>query len=809
MSKQHLFFVPRGEYKSFILSTIKTTCKMIILLVLIAAFSCSGLVMGVAKAWVDTAPELNLDIFDSQAQTSFIYDKNGKLITTFRGTENRVYCTYDELPANLINAVIAVEDARFWQHAGVDLKRYAGALVGNLFSGNNQGGSTITCQLVKQTILSSEQTYKRKVQEAYLALELEDTLTTLFDGDSAAAKQRILLEYMNVVYMGGSLYGVKTAAQDYFGKEPGQLSLKECALLARMIKNPYRFNPRSNYYIRMTPEVSNDGADYVLDLMLEQGYISESQCAAAKAEELAVLPSSSAVQAMYDNAYYVEYAIYDVVTKMLRVEQLEDTSSNRAAMESKLRTGGYHIYTCLDPEVQEAVQSVITNWNKYPATRYSSDKYKKTLDNGEYIDVIQPQAACAVMDWHTGELVAVVGGRSEPTARKQLNRAYQLNMPVGSSIKPLSVYGPAFDLGYSPGTPVLNLPVPIENWVSKTGYPTNFGGGSWTGCESLRLALNRSHNYSSAQTLLNLVGMQNSVNYLLRLGVSPNHIQVTGSGLALGSSGISVIEMADAFGAIANKGTYLESYTFTRVLYSDNITPYIRISDVQLTRQAFKPSTAFMLIDVLIGCISGSQGTGGNARISGFTVAGKTGTNSDFCGVFFTGITAYYTCAVWIGHDNYKPLADNATGGKYAAPLFASVMSKVLSVKGITKDKAIIEGNYSDYGLIRAEACGVSGMKPTEACRMDANGYKVTTDYYLNGTQPTVKCNMHRTVTLCTISNKRPNEHCTSVQSYGVIYIPQGHPLRQAESLSDVQRYFKGASASRSLDSYGTCNQCR
>jgi len=809
MSKQKLLFVPRGEYKSFILSTILTTCKMIILLVLIAAFSCSGLVMGVAKAWVDTAPDIDLDIFDSQAQTSFIYDKYGNLITTFRGTENRVYCTYDELPDSLINAVIAVEDARFWQHSGVDLKRYVGALVGNLFSGNNQGGSTITCQLVKQTMLSSEQTYKRKVQEAYLALELEDTLTGLFDGDYTAAKQRILLEYMNVVYMGGSLYGVKTAAQDYFGKELSELSLKECALIARMIKDPTRYNPRSNYYIRLTPDVCNDGADYVLDLMQEQGYITAEQCAASKAEELTVLQSSSSVQTMYDNAYYVEYAIYDVVTKMLRVEQLEDTTANRAAMESKLRTGGYHIYTCLDPTVQETVQGVITNWNKYPEMRYSSDKYKKTLDNGEYIDVIQPQAACAVMDWHTGELVAVVGGRSEPTARKQLNRAYQINMPVGSSIKPLSVYGPAFDLGYSPGTPVLNLPVPIENWVSTAGYPTNFSGSSWTGCESLRIAINASHNYSAAQALFNLVGIQNSVNYLLRLGVSPSRIQATGSGLALGSSGISVIEMADAFGAIANKGTYLESYTFTRVLYNDNITPYIRIEDVQLSREVFKPSTAFMLIDVLIGCISGSAGTGGNAKISGFTVAGKTGTNSDFCGVFFTGITAYYTCAVWIGHDNYKPLNTNGTGGKYAAPLFAAIMSKVLSVKGITKDAAIIEGSYKDYGLVKAEACGVSGMKPTDACRMDINGYKVTTDYYLNGTQPTVNCNMHRSVNLCTRSYKRASGNCNSVQSYGVIYIPQGHPLRQAESLSVVQEYFKGASVSRDFDSFGYCNVCR
>ena len=162
--------------------------------------------------------------------------------------------------------------------------------------------------------------------------------------------------------------------------------------------------------------------------MHEQGYLTDREYSKALGERLTVQRSGSSAQAMYDNAYYVEYAIYDVVTKMLRVEQLEDTLTNRSQMEAKLRTGGYHIYTCLDPEVQQTVQDIIENWNQYPPMRYSSDTYKRTLDNGEYINVIQPQAACAVMDWHTGELLAVVGGRSEPTARKQLNRAYQTSM---------------------------------------------------------------------------------------------------------------------------------------------------------------------------------------------------------------------------------------------------------------------------------------------------------------------------------------------------------------------------------------------
>jgi len=307
MSKQNPLFVPRSGYTNFILSVAMTTVKMFVIVILIACMSVAGLLMGIAKAWVDTSPELDLSLFKSQAQTSFIYDKNGEKITDFRGTENRVYCSYAELPETLVNAVISIEDARFWTHSGVDVKRYAGAFIGNLFEGSNQGGSTITCQLVKQTILTSEQTFKRKVQEAYLALELEDTLTQLYvdatgKPDVIAAKERILEEYMNVVYMGGSLYGVKIAAQDYFGKSLADLTLKESAMIAGMIRNPSRYNPRSNYYVRSTPEVSEDRANWVLKQMYEHGYITEGEYLSAKSETLNVLQKSSSAEVMYDNA---------------------------------------------------------------------------------------------------------------------------------------------------------------------------------------------------------------------------------------------------------------------------------------------------------------------------------------------------------------------------------------------------------------------------------------------------------------------------------------------------------------------------
>ena len=796
----YALFRPRDRENNFILSVAMTTVKMLFFVVLLIGVAALGLGIGVGKAWVDTSPMLDLDVLHSQSQTSFIYDKYGELITEYKGSENRIYVELDEVPQNLIDAVVSIEDARFWEHNGIDIKRIGGAFISTFFRGDTQGGSTITCQLIKLTLLTSDQNFRRKVQEAYLALQLED----------AISKEEILEEYLNVIYLGGSSYGVCIAAQDYFGKDLEQLTLRECATLAGMIRNPSRYNPRSNYYSRNTPQVTDDRADYVLELMYEQGYITEDEYQHAMNEQLTVLEKGTAASnEMYDNAYYVEYAIYDVVTKMLRVEgDLEDNSTNRAAMQRQLRTGGYRVYTSLDPAVQEAAQQVITEWDDYPGMRYSNDRTTRaSLGGGEYLTVVQPQAAAAVMNYHTGELVAIVGGREEPVQKLQFNRAYQNNMPIGSSIKPLSVYGPAFDLGNSPGTPVLNLPIPILNWQSENGYPNNYGGGDFTGTETMRYAMNRSHNTAAAQALMTYVGIENSVAYLLRLGVDPDHINANGSGLALGSSSLSVIELAAGFGAVGNLGEYLEPYAFTRIENSDG-SIYIDIDQVQLKRQVFKESTAWMLVDVLKGCVTSGVGTGSRANFRGMEIAGKTGTHSDNTGVTFAGMSGYYSAAVWIGSDNYRPLESNATGSTAAAPLWSALMEAVHSVTGCTENRSILTKSATAVGLVQATCCAVSGMLPTSACENDANGYGVNTDYYLAGTEPDTPCNMHRSLTFCRRSRMRATSACSSTIVRGVIYIPAGHPLRMADDMTVVRQYFMGASTSEEEPGIGYCTQC-
>ena len=217
MSRKYTIFKPRETEKNFLLSVVFMTVRMLFFVVLLIGLSCTGLVVGVAKAWIDTTPDLDLEAIGAQAQTSFIYDSEGNLITEFSGTENRIYVEIDEIPENLINAVISVEDARFFEHHGIDIKRQIGAIINNVMGGYTQGASTLTCQLVKLTMLSSDQNYKRKVQEAYLAVEVEKELS----------KEEILEAYLNIIYLGGSSYGVRIAALDYFGKNLDQLTLRE------------------------------------------------------------------------------------------------------------------------------------------------------------------------------------------------------------------------------------------------------------------------------------------------------------------------------------------------------------------------------------------------------------------------------------------------------------------------------------------------------------------------------------------------------------------------------------------------------
>lgn len=784
-------FKARTKKPNFVLSVAATTIRLSFVLALCVALALLGAVVGIAKAFVDTAPTLDLAALDAQDKTSFIYDSQGNLITDYKGTEDRIMVSIDEIPEMLQNAFIAVEDARFYEHNGVDVKRIVGALVANFTSGSTQGGSTITQQLIKQTVLSNEQSYKRKLQEAYLAMELETRYT----------KKQILESYLNTIFLGGSYYGVRVAAYGYFGKSLDQLTLRECAMLAGLTRSPNYYNPRSNFYTRntegsSTPDITNNRTDYVLRQMRENGLITAQQYNAALDRSTAsVLEKSPASTDMYAYPHYVEYAISDVVDTFLDLNGLEDTSANRYAMENKLRTGGYSVYLCLDTEIQEIVEDTLANWSNYPRLRDPSDKvYQSRNSDGTYTEIEQPQAAACVFDYRTGELKAIVGGRYKPTTRKTLNRASGMTMPVGSSIKPLTVYAPAIDLGASPASIAYNMPVPISGWKDSSGkdsWPKNYGGGGYKGPQSFRSALRNSYNTAAAQILMTYVGVSRSVEYLHLMGIPDKNINADPFGLALGSSGLTPVQMAVAFGTIANKGVYQQPLSFSRIV-DNNGNVVVDMHQQQDRHQVFKPSTAYLVVDMLKEAVQ--SGTGTKAKISSQVVAGKTGTNSDSKGVFFAGMTGWYSGSVWIGHDNYKALSSKATGGNAAAPLWQSFMEKIHKAKNLDS-REIIDGTPSDYNLVRVTTCGVSGQLATDACYNDVNGYKTITDYWSADSVPTAYCSMHKSVSVCTESGLLATDYCPSysVETRGIVLIPRGHPLYDSiDAYGDTIRKYLG-----------------
>ncbi len=792
---RHSFFKPRTGFPNFVISVLVQAIRIAIVLILCAGLALCGLVAGIAKTYVDTAPVLDLAALDAQDRTSFIYDAEGNLITDYKGTEDRIMVSIAEIPETLQNAFIACEDARFFDHNGIDIKRIVGAFLSNFSGGSTQGGSTITQQLIKQTLLSSEQSYKRKLQEAYLAMQLETRYT----------KAQILESYLNTIFLGGSYYGIKVAANGYFGKELSQLTLRECAMLAGLTRSPNYYNPRANFYTRRSADgssasITNNRTDYVLRKMYENGMISLREYQTALNPDTAqVLEKSPASTDIYRYPHYVEYAIQDVIDTFLAINGLPDTSENRYRMEQELRTGGYRVYLCIDTQMQSLLEETLASWTSYPRLRDPSDAiYQQKNADGSYTEIEQPQAAAAIFDYRTGELKAIVGGRTTPTARKTLNRATDMIMPVGSSIKPIAVYGPALDLGASPASVAYNMPVPIDGWNDNNGkpsWPKNYGGGGYTGPQSFRNAIKKSVNTSAADVLQTYVGVGRSVDYLHLLGIPDRNINADPYGLALGSSGITPVQMAVAFGTIANKGVYQQPLSFSRILDSSG-NLVVDMHQQQERHQSFKASTCFLLVDMLKDAVA--SGTGTKAKISGQIVAGKTGTNSDSRGVFFAGMTGWYSSAVWIGHDSYKPLSSKATGGNAAAPLWQAYMQKIHSAKGLAS-REIIDGTPENYNLVRITTCGVSGQLATDACYHDVNGYKTITDYWDRDTVPTTYCSMHRAVPICTESGLIASSYCPEalVENKGIVLIPRGHPLyNYLDSYGDTIREYLGQFAS-------------
>ena len=764
----HTIYKKARGSRPFILQLLVTISKVAILAILTICMIGFGAVLGLANGYLESTPDLDLEQLTENDLTSNIYAADGTLLTTYAGMENRYYATLEEIPDLLEQAVIAIEDVRFYHHSGVDFKRLLSSFIGNLTGSSSAGGSTITQQLIKNQILSNERSYKRKIQEAYLALQLEQEYE----------KEQILEAYLNIIPLGGTNYGVKAAAKDYFGKELDELTLREMACLAGITQYPSAYSPRYVYYTLKDTTKLDRRIELVLNAMYTAGYISLEERNAALEDEFTVIEVSTTNQ-MYSYPHFVEYAISDVITQLLEYRGLEYNSTNKAAIENELRTSGYSIYTTLDPNLQTTLQDTIENYDAYPGLRNSE---MNTIKQSDGSIIIQPQAAAVIIDQSTGQIKAMVGSRYTPTAKLTNNRAVTNRMPVGSSIKPIAVYGPAFEKGYSGATIMDNILLPIPGWETDEGYPTTSKGT--LGPVTLRSAVVGSWNNVAARTLMYLTTIEDAVSSLINLGIDPEHINKDGVGLALGSSGISMLELTAAYSAIANGGEYIEPISFTRV-EDPNGNIVLSADMAQERHEAFSPGVAYMLVDILENAVR--SGTGRTARIDGMTVAGKTGSVANERGVVFAGFTPYYTSALWIGHDNFERLEKGVSGSKTAAPLWQSYMEKI---HRDLADKDILDGDYSDYGLVRETVCSVSGLLPTESCYLDPNHVPVT-DYFLRGYAPEVECMVHQPEMICTVSGMICGPHCPleTQQEGSVVVLPEGSEYYQLET-EELLGYF-------------------
>ena len=677
----------------------KAMCLIMTAIIIISSFLMVFSIGGFAKAF-------NFDPFDSKSviddinnyqlnMTSVIYNKDnsGNWVEYQRihGEENRIWVELDKIPKELKDAVIAIEDERFYSHSGVDWKRTISATANLVFHfwDVEQGGSTITQQLIKNITSDNEQNASRKIREIFRALAVEQALD----------KDTILEAYLNTISLGNGICGVQVAANYYFNKDVSELNLVECAAIAGITKNPSAYNPVSN------PENNAERRKLVLDKMYELGKISEIDYNQASATTLIIDPSQLSSYEVEVNNYFVDALIDEAASKLATIYKC---SEDEAAM--KIYNGGYKLYSTLDPEIQTAMEEVYTDLDYF---RQISDT------TGERI-----QSAMTIVDY-SGHIVGIVGGVGEKTTNRGLNRATDSPRQPGSTMKPLGVYSQAINEGLITSTTVLE-DKPISGYFGP-GRPGPYEWyGKYDGFMSVSKALERSANTIPCWILKDYLGTDQSYKFL-KEKLHLNHLtenDINLASLALGGCeyGITTTESAAAYAIFGNQGKYFSPTTFYKI--EDRNGKVIAECDT-LGDQVIKPGTATIMNHLLQNVVYGGNGTaGGIARYSSMRVYAKTGTSSDSNDLWMVAGTPYYVGSVWYGFDQYETIYNSGA----AASVWRAVMSRVHS------NMKYKQFELSDQVILRTY-CAVSGRLAGKDCKDVATGYYLPgLDYqYCNG----------------------------------------------------------------------------
>ena len=765
-------------------SKVKRFFKYFFLTILILAVLVGVVGVGYVVAVIKTAPTLDIESIHDLNQTSMLYDNKEEFIDNLPTQEERYVISYDQMPQNLINAYIAIEDERFRTHPGIDVKRILGAALRDVKyiltgEGSVHGASTITQQLIKNTLLFEEASNEnkegagplasinRKIKEIYLSLQLEKTLN----------KEEIITAYLNTIPLGGYIYGVEAASRYFFGKNAIDLTLPECAYIAGITQAPSyysAYNTEEDDY----PNTYIERTETVLDKMLELGYISQDEYNSAYAftseNQFTFKPIVNDYKVAYE--WFVYPALQQVRDDLKEKYKYTDEEVNKLFVN-----GGLKIYTTLDRDMQDAVQAVLDDRNNlnvdWDTNPYDEMTYDDNNGNGvqDEDETSYPllQAAATVMDYRTGKVLALVGGRGQQPPHA-INRAYDDLKPIASTTKPLTVYGPAIDTkAITAATPIDDSPV-SSSILSKYGFESlNNYNYKFDGFITARDGIAFSKNITSVK-LVDKIGMNTAIEYGEKAGIVYNDVSKTSmSAVALGQhdnnpndrDGGNTTILAAAFGAFGNNGVRTEPILYTKVVDS---TGKVLLDKEPKTTQLFSPQTAYIMYDILKGPLT--RFDAGGAQFGDIPVSGKTGTTDNVDHFWFAGLTPYYSASVWIGKDQGGSMSGYSSA---AAELWGKVMAPVhagLEYKEIERPS----------GIVNATICIDSGKLATDLCNQDQRGGRVRNELFIEGTEPKSVCDVHVKVKVNKNNNKLATDDTPKDLIEERVFIKKENPSKEA-----------------------------
>lgn len=780
--------------------------KIALAMFLILCFAGFAIGIGFVRGAIDAAP--SLDILDVQPQgyASQIYDADGNLMQTLvMEGSNREEVSFDQLPDDLVNAFIAIEDSRFYEHNGIDLKGILRAAYVGITSGRfSEGASTITQQLIKNNVLqggyetSMADKLRRKIQEQFLAVKLEDQLDS---------KETILEYYLNTINLGGNCLGVQTAAHRYFGKNVWGLTLSECTVLAATTSNPSRYNPLTH------PKENAVRRKIVLEKMYEQNFITYDQKNDALDDDVysRIQTVDNATSGSTVFSYFTD-AVYNQVC-----DDLQSKLGYSASQSYKLLySGGLQIYSTMDPSIQAIVDEEINNADNYISSTgsrlleyslnyaltvchadgsestytendlisyFQSEKKQATFANiyaskediyrsvrefkasllisGDSVTnetitpILEPQESVVVMNQSNGQVAAISGGRGEKEGSLTLNRALHCHRQPGSASMIISTFAPAIDsCGATLASTYYDAP-----YSSGNQQVLNWWGNPYLGYNNIRQAITYSMNVIGARCLTSLVSDSTAYDYLELFGLGDASGQEFSFSPANTNSSYTVTNemLTAAFASIANDGIYQKPTYYTKVLDRQG---NILLESVPSQTRIIKSSSAALLTNAMEDVISsdssyyyqyGITPTGTLCQVDSMTLAGKSGTTTSGSDVWFIGYSPYYTCGIWSGYDDSKVLSN---GTEYHKTIWQKIMARIHT------DLDNKDFVFTDE-LESAKICSKSGLLAVDGvCNSSSSNACVYTEYFAPGTAPTSYCDRHYALRICTESGKSATKYC-------------------------------------------------